>query len=110
MSELVLILNDKLHIVMFESKEGQYFLIIYNQYFYECSGTKIDYCCKWGIGARNVKLIRFKNCNYIMSSENLGNYAWTYVHEDDWNQDGVLLETWFLVIYDTLIHCLEKVL
>ena len=38
-------------------------------------------------------------------SANLENYAWIYVHEDDWDQDGVLLETWFLADYDIQIHC-----
>ena len=40
-----------------------------------------------------------------MDSENLENFAWIYVHEDDWDQDGVLLEIWFLAGYDILIHC-----
>ena len=26
--------------------------------------------------------------------------AWIYVFEDNWDQDGVLLETWFLADYD----------
>ena len=34
-----------------------------------------------------------------MDSANYENYAWIYVHEDDWDQDGVLLETWLLAIY-----------
>ena len=28
-----------------------------------------------------------------MDSANLENYAWIYVHEDDWDQDGVLLDS-----------------
>ena len=31
--------------------------------------------------------------------------AWIYVREDDWEQDGVLLEIWFLADYDIQIHC-----
>ena len=31
---------------------------------------------------------------------NLENYASIYVQEHDWYQDGLLLETWFLVDYD----------
>ena len=49
---------------------------------------------------RNMKLIQLQNRIYIMDSANLENHAWIYVHEDDWDQDGVLLETWFLVDYD----------
>ena len=45
-----------------------------------------------------------------MDSANLENCAWIYVHEDDLDQDGVLLETWFLSDYDIQIHCLETVL
>ena len=45
-----------------------------------------------------------------MDSANLENYAWIYVHEDNWNQDAVLVETWFLVDDDIQVHCLEKVL
>ena len=44
-----------------------------------------------------------------MDSENFKNDAWIYVHEDDWDQDGTLIETWFLADYDIQIHCLEKV-
>ena len=51
------------------------------------------YCCKWDSGARNVKLIQLQYHIYIVDSANLENYAWSYVHEDDWDQDGVLLET-----------------
>ena len=32
-------------------------------------------------------------------------YAWIYVHEDEWDQDGVSLETWFFADYDIQIHC-----
>ena len=45
-----------------------------------------------------------------MDSANLGNYAWIYVHEDDWDQEGDLLETWFSADYDIQIRCKEKVL
>ena len=45
-----------------------------------------------------------------MDSTNLENYTWIYVHEDEWDQDRVLLETWILADYDIQIHCLEKVL
>ena len=45
-----------------------------------------------------------------MDSASLENYAWIYVREDDRDQDGVMLEIWFLVDYDIQIHCLEKVL
>ena len=45
-----------------------------------------------------------------MDLANLENYAWIYGHEDDWDQGGVLLETWFLADYDIQMHCLEKVL
>ena len=45
-----------------------------------------------------------------MDSGNLENYAWIYVHEDYWDQGGVLLEIWFLADYDIQIHCQEKVL
>ena len=48
--------------------------------------------------------------SHIMDSANLENYAWIYVHEGDWDQDGVLLGTWFLADYDIQINCLEKVL
>ena len=41
----------------------------------------------------------------LHSSGNLENYAWIYVHEDDWDQDGVLLGTSFLANYDIQIHC-----
>ena len=40
-----------------------------------------------------------------MDSANLENYAWIYVHEDDWDKNGVLLETWFLADYGIQIHC-----
>ena len=36
-----------------------------------------------------------------MDSAKPENYAWIYVHEDDWDQDAVLLETWLLAIYDS---------
>ena len=41
----------------------------------------------------------------IMDSANLENYAGIYVHEDDWDLDGVLLESWFLPDYDIQLHC-----
>ena len=47
-----------------------------------------------------MKLIQLQHRTYIMDSANLENYAWIYVHEDDWDQDGVLLETWFLADYN----------
>ena len=68
-----------------------------------------DYCCKWDSGARNVKLIQLQHHTYIMDSVNLENYAWIYVHKDDRDQDGVLLEIWFFADYDIQIHCLEDV-
>ena len=40
-----------------------------------------------------------------MDSANLENHTWIYVHEDDWDQDEVLLETWFYANYDVQIHC-----
>ena len=45
-------------------------------------------------------LIQLQNRTYIMDSTNLQNCAWVYVHKDDWDQDGVFLETWFLADYD----------
>ena len=27
------------------------------------------------------------------------NYVWIYDYEADWDQDGVLLETWFLLLW-----------
>ena len=44
-----------------------------------------------------------------MDSVNLENYAWIYIREDDWDQDVVLLEIWFLADYNIKIHCQEKV-
>ena len=38
-----------------------------------------------------------------MDSANLENYAWIYVREDDLDQDGVLLEIWFLANCDIQI-------
>ena len=35
-----------------------------------------------------------------MDSANIKNYTWIYVHEDDWDQDGALLQTWFRADYD----------
>ena len=67
-----------------------------------------DYCCKWDSGARNVKLIQLQHCSYIIDSANLENYGWIYVQEDDWDQDRVLLETWFLADYVIQIHWLER--
>ena len=43
-----------------------------------------------------------------MGSANLENYAWLYVHKDDWDQDEALLETWFLADHDIKTHCLGK--
>ena len=40
-----------------------------------------------------------------MDSGNPENYAWIYIHEDDRDQDGVLIEILFLVDYDIEIHC-----
>ena len=37
---------------------------------------------------------------------NYKNYTWIYVHEDEWDQDKVLLETWFLADYDIQSHIL----
>ena len=42
-----------------------------------------------------MKLIQLQNCIYINVSANLESIAWFYVHEDYWDQDTVLLETWF---------------
>ena len=67
----------------------------------------IDHCCRWDSGAGNVKLIQSQNHIYIMDSANLENHAWIYVYKDDWDQDGVSLETWFFADYDIQIHCLE---
>ena len=39
-----------------------------------------------------------------MNSTSLQNYAWVYVHKDDWDQDGVFLETWFLGDFDIQTH------
>ena len=39
-----------------------------------------------------------------MDSANLEDYVWIYIDEDDWDQDGVLLETWFPADYDIKIH------
>ena len=61
-----------------------------------------------GSGARNVKLIQLQHCTYIMDSANLENYAWIYVREDDWDQEGVLLEIWFLADYDIQIKTVKK--
>ena len=47
-----------------------------------------------------MKLIQLQNPTYIIDSVNLEYYVWIYVQEDDWDQDGVLLETWFLADYD----------
>ena len=41
-----------------------------------------------------------------MNSVNLENYIWIYVYEDDWEQDGVLLETYSLRILDSLLNTL----
>ena len=40
-----------------------------------------------------------------MDSANFENYAWIYVPEDDSDQNGILLEIWFLADYDIQIHC-----
>ena len=39
-----------------------------------------------------------------MDSANLENCVWIYGREDDWDQDGVLLEIWFLPDYKIQIH------
>ena len=54
---------------------------------------------QWKSGARIVKLIQIQNHTYIINLTNLENNAWIYVQEYDWDQEGVLLETWFLVDY-----------
>ena len=35
-----------------------------------------------------------------MDLANLENYAWIYVHEDDWDLDGIMLETRLFEDYD----------
>ena len=35
-----------------------------------------------------------------MDSVNHENYICIYAHEDDWNQERTMLETWFLADYD----------
>ena len=47
---------------------------------------------------------------YIRDSANLENYAWICVYKDDWDEEGVLLEIWFLPDYDIQIHCFEKLI
>ena len=39
-----------------------------------------------------------------MDSANLENYLWVYIPEVDWDQDGALLETWFIADNDIQIH------
>ena len=51
-----------------------------------------------------MKLIQLQHRTYTMDSANPKNYAWIFVHEDDWDQDGVLSETWFLADYDIQTH------